>query len=211
MRKLLPVIFAVAILGACATTVPLATSTDSSLIVGELKLDVSGTGTAPNGANGFLNTNVPYACALIISNETSGKTYELRTAIPSGFFTLPNAEPGSYKLVRLWAQVQTSNGYITLTSSFDKSPTFDVVPGHTANLGVNQWSFVFDLTRSQSTNSFVFNSDFPGVTEALAQADAKSGWTGLQSDQVAFSGEVSATPQAVALPPRGGFETILFP
>ncbi len=204
MRGLIPVLLAAVALGGCATLTPPAAGTNSSLITGELKLDVSGIGTAPNGADGFLNTNVLYACALIIRNEASGKTYELRTAIPSGFFTLPNAEPGSYRLVQLWAQVKTSNGYVTLTSSFDKSPTFDVLPGHVANLGVNRWDFSFDLTRSASTNSFVFSSDFPGVAAALLQADPRSGWTGLQSDQVAFSREASATPLAIALQPRGG-------
>jgi len=212
MQRLIPAIMAVVLLGGCATLTPPTAGTDSSLIVGALKLDVSGTGMAPNGADGSVNTNVPYAAAVIIQGGTSGNTYELRTDIPSGLFTLANVEPGSYKLVRLWAQVKTSNSYVTITSSFNIGPTFEVTPGKVANLGVSTWNFSYDLTRSVSVNRFAFNSDFPVVAKALTQADPSSVWNGRASDQVAFSGETAATPLAVALQPRSSADfRILYP
>jgi hypothetical protein len=210
MRKLLPVLLAAALLGGCVAVPTPPVGSDSSLIMGELTLDASGIGTAPNGADGFLNTNVPYSSAMVVENESSGETFELRTAIPNGFFSLPNAQPGSYKLIKLWAQVKTSNDYITLTSSFGKGPTFQVAPGRVTNLGVTHWTFTFDLTRSVSANSFTFNGDFPAVAAALS--GTSSPWAGQQSDQVTFSGEMAATPSVFALPPRGsGSNKILLP
>jgi hypothetical protein len=212
MRRLLPVILAAALLGGCATTTSAPAGADSSLIMGELTLDASGTGTAPNGAYGFLNTNVPENAAMILQNEGNGKIHELRTSIPGGFFVLANAEPGTYKLVELWAQLKGPNSYFTLTSSFFKGPTFEVAPGRIANLGVTHWTFTFDLTRSVSSNSFTFNTDFPGVAAALSRTDSRSAWAGRQSDQVTFSGETNATAAIFALPPRtSAFDRILLP
>ena len=108
---------------------------------------MSGVGTATNGADGTLYTDQAYAAALFIRNETSGRTYEVRTDTPGDLFLLGNAEPGRYSLLELWAQVKTDNDYITIRSDFYKSPAFDVAPGHVANLGVNTWNFSYDLTR----------------------------------------------------------------
>ncbi|HUI72823.1 MAG TPA: hypothetical protein VL354_20035, partial [Spirochaetia bacterium] len=212
MKRLIPVILAGIFLGGCATLTPPSAGTDSSLIMGTLKLNVSGAGIAPNGADGFLNASVPSAAAVIIQGGTSGNTYEIRADIPSGFFTLANVEPGTYKLMKLWAQMKTSNSYVTITSNFNLGPSFEVAPGKVANLGVSTWNFSYDLGRSVSRNSFAFNSDFPAVATALTQADPSSVWGGRASDQIAFTGETAATPQAVALQPRSSFfNRILFP
>jgi hypothetical protein len=209
--KLIPVLLVVVALGGCATMVTGPSGGDSSLIAGKLLLEVSGIGTAANGADGMINTNVPYASEIVIRSEASGRTYELRTDIPSGFFSLANAEPGVYRVVELWAQVKTSNDYVTVTSTFDKSPTFEVMPGRVENLGVIRWSFTYDLTWATSTNTFSFNTDFPVVTAVLNGRGGALAWTGRASDQVAFSGDVAATPRAVALPPRNSLERLLFP
>jgi hypothetical protein len=206
-----PVVLAALLLGACASVAPPADS-NSSIIAGRLIVDMSGVGTANNGADGMLNTGVPAAAALTIRNTASGKTYETRTEIPGGFFLLTNVPPGRYSLVGLWAQVKTLNAYITLRSDFTLSPTFDVLPGRVANLGLTRWRFFFDLTRDASRGGFTFGNDFPSVTDALARATAGSSWAGYGSDQAAFTGEASATSVAVALPPfSSGFDRILIP
>ena len=210
MRKLIPLLCLAMALGGCATVVMPPSGADSSLIVGALRIDVSGIGTATNGADGMLNTDVPYNAAVFLQSEADGRTRELRTDIPSGFFFLANAEPGTYHVVRLWAQVKTSNAYITITSNFDKSPAFEVVPGHVENLGLIRWSFTFDLTRATSTNTFTFNTEFPAVTDALGRTGNPSVWAGRPGDEVKLSGDVAATPQAIPLQPRGS-NRILIP
>jgi len=172
------------------------------MIVGKLNVDVSGTGISNTGSSGWVRTDRPSAAALILRNETSGKDYEIRAAFPDGFFALANAQPGHYRLLELWAQVKTDDSYVTITSRFYKDIAFDLGPGRVANLGVNDWNFSYDLSHSASANDFVLNSDFPAVEQALHRFDAHSQWTGYRSDQVAFSGEASAKPQAEALPPR---------
>jgi len=212
MKRFILLLVATALLGGCATMTTPPASTDSALVIGVLRIDASGIGTAPNGANGFLNTNVPENLAVTLQNETTGRVYEVRTEIPSGFFALPNVDPGTYKLVQLWAQLKGTDSYFTLISSFDKPPTFDIAAGHVANLGITRWAFAFDLTRTTSNNSFTFNSDFPNVAAALSRMDAQQGWSGRQADQVSFSGQVTATPAVYALPPRNSaFDRILLP
>ena len=210
MRSFILVLFSVAVLGGCATMLPAPVRDDSSLIVGELNVDVSGSGTAHNGAHGFVSTDQPTAAALIFRNDASGKDCEVRTATPDSFFVLANAEPGHYRLLELWAQVATNDSCVTITSNFYKGIAFDVGPGRVANLGVNSWHFSYDLSHSASTNSFVLNSDFPSVEKALRRFDTRSQWTGYQGDQVAFSGEASAKPLAEALPPRGGNGNMIY-
>ena len=216
MRGVIPfvtgAVLAAVLLGGCATVAPAPAAADSAMVAGRLLVDMSGVGTANNGADGMLNTGVPAAAALTIRNTASGKTYEARTEIPGGFFMLTNVDPGHYSLVGLWAQVRTLNSYITLRSDFTASPAFDVQPGRVANLGVTRWSFFFDLTRDASRGGFTFGDDFPSVTDALARASAGSSWAGYASDQAAFSGEATATSAAVALPPfTSGFDRILIP
>jgi hypothetical protein len=202
MRSSLLCVFAVAVLLGCATMVPAPAGSDSSVIVGELRANVSGMGTATNGASGWITTEQPLAAALILHNEASGKDYEIRTRTPGKFFILANAEPGRYSLLGLWAQVNTDNACVTVTSHFYKALEFEVKPGSVVNLGVNDWRFSFDLTRSASANSFVLNADFPAVEKAFSMSDARSQWKGYQDDHTVFAGETSARPSAEALPPR---------
>jgi hypothetical protein len=202
MRSVVIFLLSTLVLFGCATTMPAPVGSDSSLIVGELKVDVSGMGMAPDGAHGFVSTDQPSASALILRNETSGKDYEVRPVTSDSFFMLANAEPGHYRLMKLWAQVPTNDSYVTITSDFYKSVSFDVKPGRVANLGVNSWHFSYDLSHSTSDNSFVLGSDFPNVDNALRRVDVLSRWTGYQDEQAAFTGDVTARPSAEALPPR---------
>ncbi len=211
MRGLITGVLAAVVLAGCATMTVAPAGSESSMIIGELTLDVSGVGTADNGADGMVNTNVPYASEIDVQSEASGKTYQLRTDLPSGFFSLANAEPGTYSLARLWAQVRTPNSYVTITSSFSRGPTFEVAAGGVTNLGVNHWTFTFDLTWGTSTNAFTFNADYPEAAAALSRADSTSAWASRPSAQVALSGEIAAVPQAVPLQPRGSAERILIP
>lgn len=193
-------LFAVAALAGCASMAPPPAGSDSSMILGRLKVEVSGMGTATNGASGWVDTEWPYAAALVVYNETNGRTYEIRTATPGDSFALANAEPGTYQLRELWAQVKTDDAYVTIRSSFYKDLAFEVKPGRLANLGVNSWKFSYDLTRAVSSNSFVLNADYPAAEQAQAGVDAQ--WTG-RADETSFAGEAKANPSAVALQPRG--------
>jgi len=193
MRRLISLFLGLILLNGCATVAP-PTDKESSLVVGQLKLNVSGMGTANNGADGFLNTTIAESAAVFLQNEASGKTYELRTEIGNGFFALANAEPGTYKVVSLWAQVRTTNAYITITSSFDKSPHFQLDPSRLVNLGIIRWDFSYDLALSKNTNTFDFNTDYQSVARTLSHKVPSNAWADRQSDQVVFSGEIDAKP-----------------
>jgi hypothetical protein len=200
MRGLSLALLIAVLLTACATVAPPPSGGDSSLVVGRLKVEVSGVGTATNGSDGFVYTDQAAGAAVIVQNETSGKTYEIRTATPSDFFLLANAEPGTYRLLKLWALIKTGNSYVNIASTFYKNVAFEVKPGRVANLGVTTWKFSFDLTRSVSSTSFAFNADFPAAEKALSHADPR--WSGREIDQMVFSGETAAHPSADALQPR---------
>ena len=148
MTLILPFLFAVV---GCATVVPPPVGTNSSLIVGELKVEVSGSGMAPDGAHGFVSTDQPRARHSRFAMKTAEKsTSVFDTDVNStGFFMLPNAEPGRYRLLELWCQVETNDSYVTLTSNFYKSLTFDLEPGRIVNLGLNRWYFAYDLSHCQ--------------------------------------------------------------
>jgi hypothetical protein len=207
MRRFILFLSTMAVLMGCATVVPPPTGSGSSLIIGELKVDVSGVGNSPNGASGWVYTDLPSAAALIVYNKSTRKTYEIRTVTPGDFFILANAEAGTYKLLELWAQVKTDNTYVTITSKFYKDFTFEVKPGRVTNLGDNKWDFTFNLTRSENSNGFVFNSDFPAAERALALVTSQ--WRGYEIDQASFSGETAAKPEAVPLQPRDNPNKIL--
>ncbi len=202
MRGIVLVLLSAAIMVGCATVVPPPAAGDSSIIVGQLKVNISGAGMDPDGAQGFVSSDQPAAAALLVRNEASGKDYEIRTATPDGLFVLANAEPGHYRLLRLWAQVPTNNSTVTITSNFYMGVAFDIAPSRVENLGVNNWRFSYDLSHRQSANSFVLNSDYPAVEKAVGGIEARSHWQGYQADHVAFSGEPSARASAEALPPR---------
>ena len=193
MRRLIYLFLGLIVLNGCAT-VALPTDKESSIVVGELKLHVSGMGTANNGANGDVNTDFAQSAAVFLQNEASGKTYELRTDIGNGFFSLANAEPGTYKVVGLCAQVNTINAYVTITSSSDKSPHFQLDPFRLVNLGIIRWDFSYDLALSKNTNTFDFNTDYQSVARTLSHEVPSNAWADRQSDQVVFSGEIDAKP-----------------
>ncbi len=209
MRRVILFLSVAVALAGCQSIASGPAGSDSSLIAGRLKISVSGVGTATNGADGTLYTDQAYAAALFIRNETSGRTYEVRTDTPGDLFLLANAEPGRYSLLELWAQVKTDNDYITIRSDFYKGPAFDVAPGHVANLGVNTWNFSYDLTRGVSTNGFSFNSDFGSVTDALSGLDVGPRWAGHAGDQTSFSGDLTAKASAIPLPPRGTSDHVI--
>ncbi len=194
--------FSAVVMMSCATMMPAPAGGDSSLIIGKLNVEVNGMGIAPNGAEGWVVADFPSTAAITLRNEADGKDYEIRTATPDGFFMLANAAPGRYRLIELWAQVKAEDAYVTITSDFNKALTFDVEPGRVANLGTNDWYFSYNLTSSASQNRFVLNGNFAAVESAFLRFDASSPWTARKAVQASFSGEASARPMAVALPPR---------
>jgi hypothetical protein len=200
MRRIALWIIAAMVLAGCATLAPPA-GADASLIIGKLKVEVSGMGIATNQSNGWVRTGVPAAAALWIRNRSSGAVYEIRTS-PDGSFMLANVvEPGGYSLVELWAQVRAEDAYVTITSDFAPNLDFDVGPGKVVNLGVNSWRFSYDLSQDTSANSFAFNTDFPSVESYFHRADLRSMWAGREVENVSFRGNISASPSAKALPP----------
>ena len=129
MRRQILGLFAVALLAGCETMAPHPAGNDSAMIVGRLKVEVSGMGTATNGASGWVDTELPSSAALIVYNrQAAGPTRSVRR-LPANSFMLANAEPGSYRLRELWARVQDGDAYVTLTSSFYKELSFEVKPG----------------------------------------------------------------------------------
>jgi hypothetical protein len=211
MRGLILALSLAVLLTGCASTTPPPAGGDSSLIVGRLKVEVRGMGIAINGTDGMLNTDQPTGSALVVYNETSGKTYKIYASDSEGLFMLPNAGPGPYRLIELWAQVKTENSYVTISSDFYKDFTFEVKPGSVTNLGVSIWKFSFDLTRSASVDGFVFNGDFPAVEKAFAHMDPHSRWTDRRIDQAAFTGDAATHTLAKALMPRTIFLTYSVP
>jgi uncharacterized protein YceK len=200
MRKFMLIMCVAAIISGCATIASPA-SGNSSLVIGKLDVEVSGMGVAHNQSSGWVRTDNPSSAALWIRNEATGKLYEIRTQKPGDLFMLVNVEPGSYRLVELWAQVRAEDAYVTITSDFTTDVEFEVKPGSVVNFGVNRWKFFYDLTQETSTNTFAFNNDFPSVENAFHRFDPHARWLGRKIEATSFSGKVSARPSAEALPP----------
>jgi hypothetical protein len=189
----------------CATIEKPLPGSVASLIVGQLKLDVKGTGTAINGAHGTINAIYPYRAVLTITNVANGKTYDLETVAPIGLFTLANAEPGDYKILQFWCQVRTDNAWVTLITHFDKSPVFDVGERQIANLGVILWKFGYDLYHlSTATSSFIFGGGGADVMSTLARAYSGSPWLDCSAVSATVSGEVETASSVIPLNPMGG-------
>ncbi len=203
---------AAALLSACAT-IP-APSRDSSLILARLNLRASGSGTSPLGALGTVNTTQFSRAALKIKSLSDGSTYKLSTYGPEDLFVLPNVKAGRYEIVRLWGQVRTGNSVVTLTTSYTKSPSFEVTPNRVVNLGVIGWNFVYDLssTSAMATGSVTFDKDYSAVTARFSQLHPASPWSRTEASaaDVRTAG-AAAQSTARALPPRGGYSSTIIP
>lgn len=81
-------VLAVVALAGCATIVTAPSGMESSLIVGELKVHVVGTGVDPNGADGFINTISPYSLGMALRDKTTGQLFRLRADNAEGLFAL---------------------------------------------------------------------------------------------------------------------------
>ena len=206
------VAFAAALLAACAT-IP-APSQGDSLVLGQLRLRASGTGTSPLGSLGALNTTQFTRATLKIKSLSSGATYKLTTYGPENLFVLANVKPGRYEIVRLWGQVKTNNSVVTLTTTYTKSPTFEVAASRLVNLGVIGWDFTYDLssTSEMATGNVTFEKDYAAVTARFSQLHPASAWSRTEASAADVSAAATAAESSAwALPPRGGFSNTIIP
>jgi len=203
---------AAALLAACAT-IP-APSQDHSLLLGQLSLRVSGTGTSPLGALGAVNTTQFSRATMKIKSLSNGSSYKLSTYGPEDLFVLANVKPGRYEIVRLWSQVRTNNSVVTLTTTYTKSPTFEVAASRLVNLGVIGWNFAYNLssTARMAAGNVTFDRDYSAVTARFSQLHPGSEWSRTEATTVDVKAAgAAAESSARALPPRGGFSNTIIP
>jgi hypothetical protein len=195
-------ITAVALAG-CATLDAPRPGLPTTLLIGQLKLDVSGIGHAINGADGTINAYYPAGGIVTVENETSGRQYTFKTVTPANLFTAPFVEPGRYRVLSLWCQIETFNAWITLSSTFTKSPEFEVAEGTIANLGILLWSFRFDLWQSRNTAAFAQPEEGNAwVEKAFGRAYQGSPWLQYPISATPVSGDTELTSSVVPLQPR---------
>ncbi len=200
------------LLAACAS-VP-APAGDNAMLLGQLSLSASGTGTSPLGALGTVNTTVFTRAVLKIKEVSTGATHELSSYGPEDLFVLPNLKPGRYEIMRIWGQVRTPNSVVTLKTAYTKAPTFTVAPDRLVNLGVIGWKFAYDLssTSFMANGKVTFEKDYSSVAARFSQLHPVSGWSekAASTPQIESAG-TAAKSSVWALPPRGGFSTTIIP
>jgi hypothetical protein len=168
---------------------------DASLILGQVTLDVKGTGST-NGLDGVTNATINSYAIVTLVSVSDGKPHELKTTFPDGAFTLANAAPGQYQLVKLTQRISTSNAFVDITSNFTTSPTLDVPAGRVVDAGIIHWTFAYDLQKIVSSSSFMFEANNPSVMRSFTRANPKSPWLRYETLATAFSGDAVATSSA---------------
>lgn len=190
------------LLAGCASITPPGPGT--ALIVGQVKLDASGAGQANNGADGLINATYPSGTVMTVQNVTTGNEQDIVTLPPGNLFLVQNAEPGHYRVTRLWCQVETANAWVTLASSVSKGAEFDVSAGEVVNLGTVLWLVGFDLSASRATASFTQPVDgFSNVARAVARMSSAQGWQSQPVSQTGVSAVTESRTTAIALQPKG--------
>jgi hypothetical protein len=203
---------AFALLFACSTTPLPPASTDASIVTGQLRLDVSGTGTGNFNADGFINARYPQGATrqwwavVTVRNEAGGKTFETTASTQSGRFMIANVGPGQYFVSKLWCQVQTTNSWVTLTTNFDTPPSFQVLPHNITNLGEIEWNFSYDLSDYSSTSSVLFTQNLAPTKSTITQLVANTPWAGYEISGATVDAEKSGPLSVVSslMPKTGG-------
>ncbi len=202
-RALLFASLAGAALAGCATLEPPREGQPATLLTGQLKLDVSGIGHAINGADGTINAYYRAGGVVTVQNEATGTQYMLKTETPANLFARAYVEPGRYRVLSFWCQVETFNAWITLNTVFSKSPEFEVTEGTITNLGILLWKLSFNLWASTNTASFSQPEEGSAwVEKAFTRAHGGSPWLGYGFSSAALTGEADFTSSVVPLPPR---------
>ncbi|MGA9133475.1 MAG: hypothetical protein WB384_15865, partial [Candidatus Sulfotelmatobacter sp.] len=184
------VLIAAAVLGGCATLEAPSSGGTSSLLIGQLKLDVSGVGEAPNGASGLINAYYPAGAIITIVNVSDGTRYDAETLAPGNLFSVANLKSGQYELVEFQCQVQTSNAPINLETTFNTSPVFEVKDGQVTNLGVVLWHVDFDLSDSRALASFTqVGGGDAVVNHAFSLTNRESPWLNYRNESAMISGD----------------------
>jgi hypothetical protein len=169
---------------------------NTSMVIGQLKLEVSGVGSAPNGSYGVINAVLNSGSVLTLASVTGGKKFELKTTTADGMFTMPNAEPGEYILVKLRHRIRTSNAFIDIESDYTDGPEIDVSERHIVDMGIIHWSFRYDLVAGTSSNTVTFEDSNPAVLSAFAQLYPKSAWLRYETSPAGISGQKAAAPDS---------------
>jgi hypothetical protein len=194
---------AVAALAGCMTLQAPQPDLPATLLVGQLKLDVSGIGHAINGADGTINAYYPAGGIVTVQNEATGTQYMLKTVAPANLYAVPFVEPGRYRILSFWCQVETFNAWITLSTMFRTSPEFEVSEGGITNLGILLWKFRFDLWASTNTASFSQPEGGDAwVEKAFTRAHEGSPWLRYPIASAPVTGEADFTSSVVPLQPR---------
>jgi hypothetical protein len=196
-------LFAVVLLAGCATLEAPSAGGTSSLLIGQLKLDVSGVGEAPNGASGLINAYYPAGAIITMVNVSDGTRYDAETLSPGNLFSVANLKPGTYKLVEFQCQVQTSNAPIDIATTFNAGPVFEVKDSLVTNLGIVAWHVDFNLSDSVAKASFMqVEGGVARVSHAFALTNRESPWLGYPIESALISGDSEAVSHVKALEPN---------
>ena len=95
MSVVLPSILALGVfLASCSGFPAPVEGSDASLIVGQVTLDVRGTGST-NGLDGVINADISSYAVVTLVSVSDGKPHELRTTFPDGAFSYGKCRAGA--------------------------------------------------------------------------------------------------------------------
>lgn len=195
----------VALLAGCASVPSAPTDAKASAVAGAVRLNVSGVGYGNFSADANVHGTYTWGAVIGLSDSAAGESYQTTTSAPDGQFLITNVAPGTYTIEKLWCQVQTSNSWVTLSTSFKTPPSFQVAPHAVANLGLIEWTVSYDLTDPRSASSVAFGQDFSGVKGAITKRVSNTAWSTLDiSDVTVSSEEARPTSSVTTLMPRTG-------